>query len=91
MAMVLVNSVSRRRLSLGGLAIAACIAVGAGKTPLPPKVERAWWSQFYFATDRGRAGYDKYRKELSKLVWQINLTQEAPRAFAQAVIDVDRF
>jgi pimeloyl-ACP methyl ester carboxylesterase len=43
----------------------------AGKTPLPPSAELQWWYQFYFATDRGRAGYDKYRREFSKLIWQI--------------------
>jgi pimeloyl-ACP methyl ester carboxylesterase len=43
----------------------------ANKAPLPPKAELAWWYQFYFATDRGRAGYEMYRKELSKLIWQI--------------------
>ena len=41
-----------------------------GKTPLPPKAELAWWYQFYFATDRGRDGYDKYRREFAKLIWQ---------------------
>jgi pimeloyl-ACP methyl ester carboxylesterase len=39
------------------------------KTPLPPKAELAWWYQFYFATERGRAGYDKYRREFTKLIW----------------------
>jgi pimeloyl-ACP methyl ester carboxylesterase len=43
----------------------------AGKMPLPPKAELEWWYQFYFATERGRAGYDKYRKEFSKLIWQL--------------------
>jgi pimeloyl-ACP methyl ester carboxylesterase len=43
----------------------------AGKAPLPPKAEYDWWYQFYFATDRGRAGYDKYRHEFSKLIWQL--------------------
>src|SRR3954449_9243612 len=43
----------------------------AGKVPLPPKAELQWWYQFYFATERGRAGYDKYRREFSKLIWQI--------------------
>jgi pimeloyl-ACP methyl ester carboxylesterase len=43
----------------------------AGKMPLPPKVELEWWYQFYFATDRGRAGYEKYRHDFSKLIWQI--------------------
>jgi pimeloyl-ACP methyl ester carboxylesterase len=43
----------------------------AGKMPLPPKDELQWWYQFYFATERGRAGYDKYRRPLSKLIWQL--------------------
>jgi pimeloyl-ACP methyl ester carboxylesterase len=42
----------------------------AGKVPLPPKNELEWWYQFYFATERGRAGYDKYRREFAKLIWQ---------------------
>jgi len=43
----------------------------AGRIPLPPKAELEWWYQFYFATDRGRAGYAKYRRDFSKLIWQI--------------------
>jgi pimeloyl-ACP methyl ester carboxylesterase len=43
----------------------------AGKMPLPPKAELEWWYQFYFATERGRAGYDKYRRDFAKLIWQI--------------------
>src|ERR1700676_2705225 len=43
----------------------------AGRTPLPPQAEFEWWYQFYFATERGRAGYEKYRREFSKLIWQI--------------------
>jgi pimeloyl-ACP methyl ester carboxylesterase len=43
----------------------------AGKAPLPPKAELQWWYQFYFATERGRAGYDKYRREFAKLIWQL--------------------
>jgi len=42
----------------------------AGEMPLPPKDELDWWYQFYFATERGRAGYEKYRREFSKLIWQ---------------------
>ena len=41
-----------------------------GKMPLPPKAELDWWYQFYFATERGQSGYDKYRREFSKLIWQ---------------------
>jgi pimeloyl-ACP methyl ester carboxylesterase len=43
----------------------------AGKLPLPPPAEYQWWYQFYFATDRGRAGYEKYRRDFSKLIWQL--------------------
>jgi pimeloyl-ACP methyl ester carboxylesterase len=43
----------------------------AGEAPLPPKAELQWWYQYYFATERGRAGYDKYRHDFSKLIWQI--------------------
>jgi pimeloyl-ACP methyl ester carboxylesterase len=43
----------------------------AGKMPLPPKAELQWWYQYYFATERGRAGYAKYRRDFSKLIWQI--------------------
>jgi pimeloyl-ACP methyl ester carboxylesterase len=43
----------------------------AGKAPLPPKAEMQWWYQYYFATERGRAGYDKYRNDFSKLIWQL--------------------
>ena len=42
-----------------------------GKVPLPPKAELQWWYQYYFATERGRAGYDKYRHDFAKLIWQI--------------------
>jgi pimeloyl-ACP methyl ester carboxylesterase len=41
------------------------------KRPLPPTAEFQWWYQFYFATDRGRAGYEKYRHEFAKLIWQL--------------------
>jgi pimeloyl-ACP methyl ester carboxylesterase len=43
----------------------------ADKMPLPPKAELQWWYQFYFATERGRAGYEKYRHDFAKLIWQI--------------------
>jgi pimeloyl-ACP methyl ester carboxylesterase len=42
----------------------------ANKQPLPPAAELQWWYQFYFATERGRAGYDKYRREFAKLIWR---------------------
>ncbi len=43
----------------------------SGKVPLPPKAELQWWYQFYFATERGRAGYEKYRRDFARLIWQL--------------------
>ena len=97
----------------------------AGKLPLPPQAELECWYQYYFATERGRVGYDTYRRDVAKLIWRTaspkwnfdaatfdrsvasfgnpdhveiviggighNLPQEAPEAFAQAVIDVDAY
>jgi pimeloyl-ACP methyl ester carboxylesterase len=41
----------------------------AGKHPLPPSAERDWWYQFYFATERGRIGYEQNRRDFAKLIW----------------------
>ena len=41
------------------------------KHPLPPKAEFSWWYQYYFATDRGRQGYEKYRRDFSRLIWEL--------------------
>ena len=41
------------------------------KMPLPPKAELQWWYQYYFATERGRAGYEKHRRDFAKLIWQL--------------------
>ena len=43
----------------------------AGKIPLPPKAELQWWYQYYFATERGREGYGKYRREFAELIWKL--------------------
>jgi pimeloyl-ACP methyl ester carboxylesterase len=43
----------------------------AGKIPLPPAIEFQWWYQYYFATERGRSGYDKYRHDFARLIWQL--------------------
>jgi len=40
------------------------------RAPLPPKAEYQWWYQYYFATERGRDGYDRYRRDFSRLIWQ---------------------
>jgi pimeloyl-ACP methyl ester carboxylesterase len=42
----------------------------SGKVPLPPEAELQWWYQFYFATDVGRNGYEKYRRDFAKLIWR---------------------
>jgi len=55
-----------------------------GKVPLPPKAELEWWYQFYFATERGRAGYEKNRRDFAKLIWH----QASPKwAFEEATFD----
>jgi pimeloyl-ACP methyl ester carboxylesterase len=45
-------------------------SVEAGKHPLPPKAEHDWWYQYYFATERGEAGYAEYRRDFARLIWQ---------------------
>src|SRR5215470_4341938 len=56
----------RAQVSVSGYLIGG---QAAGKMPLPPKAELQWWYQFYFATERGREGYDKNRREFSRLIW----------------------
>lgn len=41
----------------------------ANRRPLPPAAELGWWYQYYFSTERGRAGYEQYRDEFAKLIW----------------------
>ena len=43
----------------------------AGQVPLPPQAEYQWWYQYYFASERGRAGYERYRRDFAKLIWQL--------------------
>jgi pimeloyl-ACP methyl ester carboxylesterase len=42
-----------------------------GRTPLPPRAELQWWYQYYFATERGRLGYQKNTREFNRLIWQL--------------------
>jgi pimeloyl-ACP methyl ester carboxylesterase len=56
----------------------------ANKAPLQPAAELAWWYQYYFATERGRAGYDKNRREFGKLIWH---TASPNWAFDDAMFD----
>jgi pimeloyl-ACP methyl ester carboxylesterase len=56
----------------------------ANRMPLPPEAELKWWYQFYFATERGRAGYERYRRDFNRLIWQLG----SPRwAFDDATFD----
>jgi pimeloyl-ACP methyl ester carboxylesterase len=58
--------------------------VAAQKLPLPPEGELQWWYQYYFATERGALGYDKYRNDFGKLIWRL----ASPRwAFDDATFD----
>ncbi|MER8375797.1 alpha/beta hydrolase [Mesorhizobium sp. M1406] len=41
------------------------------RTPLPPEAELQWWYQYYFATERGRAGYEKYTRDFARLIWEL--------------------
>ena len=43
----------------------------AGQVPLPPQAELQWWYQYYFATERGQAGYERYRRDFARLIWQL--------------------
>src|SRR5262249_6582095 len=62
-----------------------------GKMPLPPAAELQWWYQFYFATERGRLGYEKYRHDFARLIWQLASPQwhfdEATFARSAAAFD----
>ncbi len=49
----------------------------ANQAPLPPQAELAWWYQYYFATERGRAGYEKYLREFNRLIWRLASPQWA--------------
>ncbi len=56
----------------------------ANKAPLPPQAELQWWYQYYFATARGQAGYDKYRNDFARLIWKL----ASPKwQFSDAVFD----
>jgi pimeloyl-ACP methyl ester carboxylesterase len=42
----------------------------AGQAPLAPEAERSWWYQYYFATERGRAGYAANLRDFARLIWR---------------------
>jgi pimeloyl-ACP methyl ester carboxylesterase len=41
------------------------------QVPLPPQAELQWWYQYYFATERGEAGYAKYTHDFARLIWKL--------------------
>jgi len=43
----------------------------ANAAPLPPAAELQWWYQFYFATERGRAGYAANTEAFNRLIWTL--------------------
>ena len=47
-------------------------SVERNRLPLPPRAEWGWWYQYYFATERGRAGYERYRRDFARLIWRNN-------------------
>jgi pimeloyl-ACP methyl ester carboxylesterase len=49
----------------------------AGRKPLAPEAELQWWYQFYFATERGRAGYAANRRAFARLIWKLASPQWA--------------
>jgi pimeloyl-ACP methyl ester carboxylesterase len=56
----------------------------AGRVPLPPDAELQWWYQYYFATERGRLGYERYRRDFARLIWRL----ASPHwAFDDAIFD----
>jgi pimeloyl-ACP methyl ester carboxylesterase len=58
--------------------------VAANQKPLAPAVEAAWWYQYYFATERGRLGYERNRREFNRLIWK----EASPRwAFDDATFE----
>ncbi|KAI3593705.1 Epoxide hydrolase [Cupriavidus sp. U2] len=63
----------------------------AGKLPLPPEAELQWWYQFYFATERGAAGYTKYTHDFAKLIWKLASPQWKfdDATFARSAVSLD--
>jgi pimeloyl-ACP methyl ester carboxylesterase len=39
------------------------------QVPLPPKAAFAFWYQYYFSTELGKAGYAKYVDDFNNLIW----------------------
>jgi pimeloyl-ACP methyl ester carboxylesterase len=79
----------------GGLVSVSGYLIGsqqAGELPLAPEVERQWWYQYYFATERGRAGYERHRREFARLIWRPRRsgTSTTPRSSAAPPLSTTR-
>ncbi len=45
--------------------------IADSSTPQRPDAEYRYWYQYYFHGERGRAGLARYRRELTRLLWQL--------------------
>jgi pimeloyl-ACP methyl ester carboxylesterase len=45
--------------------------IAASVKPLPPEQEYRYWYQYYFNTERGRAGLAQNRRPLTRLLWRL--------------------
>jgi pimeloyl-ACP methyl ester carboxylesterase len=59
---------ARALVSIGGYNI---LNVAANAKPMPPAQEHRMWYQWYFATERGRAGLAANRRDFCKLLWRL--------------------
>jgi pimeloyl-ACP methyl ester carboxylesterase len=79
---------------VAGIVLVSGYLIGSqevGKMPLPPEAELQWWYQYYFATERGREGYSKYRRDFARLIWRLAspkwLFDDATFALSAAAFD----
>ena len=69
-----ISSLRFGRSGCSGLVAVSGYLIGSqagGMQPFPPEAEYQWWYQFYFATERGKLGYEKNRNEFNKLIWRL--------------------
>jgi pimeloyl-ACP methyl ester carboxylesterase len=45
--------------------------IASSAIPQSPDAEHRYWYQYYFHTERGRAGLTRYRRELGTLLWRL--------------------
>jgi pimeloyl-ACP methyl ester carboxylesterase len=59
-----------RRKALVSVSGYLITSLKANEQPLPPAGEWGWWYQYYFATERGRIGHERYRRDFNRLIWK---------------------